>query len=409
MAKRASTPRAPASAPPRPAAGRPPLAPAGPPPLAPRRTRRAPLFLVGGLEGPPHPGLPLAGALSISTVCRGLDLPGRDGARPPLDDVRAMAVHLLPAVLLDQPGGGPYQLGGYGFGGVVAYELGRLLRGLGQQVARVFLFDAALPLPGQDPPADNPTLAVRELARMRHVACVWQGACRCGVDHAVPLSLQGAAIARALGGTDPDGYEDHLLAAVDTYSAAVRAYAAYRPPPSDLPVVLVRPANTANPWGLPSQLRLSASPGLGWENADIADLTTAVIPGDHITMFANPYLWDVATIVQRYLLVPQPGPRSRPAPRPAPVAPVTPVTPVGPVAPVGAVGSLATPASPPPAPAGPTAPPTRPTARPGPITVAMATATAVPDRSGDPFVVTSQSRRSSAQVSPRLGGWPAPG
>ncbi|ONH25690.1 thioesterase [Pseudofrankia asymbiotica] len=299
---------------PRPAPRR---APAG---AATRSRRPPPLFLVGGLEGPPHPGLPLAGALSVSTVCRGLDLPGRDGARTPLADVRAMAVHLLPSVLLDQPGGGPYQLGGYGFGGVVAYELGRLLRGLGQPVARVFLFDAALPLPGQAPPADNPKLAVRELARMRHLACVWQGACRCGVDHGVPLSTQGAAIARALGATDPDDYEDHLLDAVDTYAAAVRAYAAYSPPPSDLPVVLIRPANPANPWGQPSQLRLSTSPCLGWENTGVADLTTAVIPGDHITMFANPYLWDVATIVQRYLFNPQPAPRSAPAPRPAPAS-----------------------------------------------------------------------------------------
>jgi len=282
------------------------------------RRARAPLFLVGGLEGPPHPGLPLAGALSVSTPCRGLELPGRDGACAPLADVRAMAVHMLPSVLLGQPGGGPYLLGGYGFGGVVAYELGRLLRGLGQQVARVFLFDSALPLPGQPMPVDNPTLAVRELARMRHVACVWQGACRCGVDHTVPLSLQGAAIARALGAADPDRYEDHLLAATGTYMAALRAYAAYDPPPSDLPVVLIRTANTTNPWGLPSQLRLSASPSLGWEQIGVADLTTAVIPGDHTTMFATPYLWDVATIVQRLLPATQPGLRPIAATRPPP-------------------------------------------------------------------------------------------
>jgi len=317
-----------------------------------------------------------------------------------------MAVHLLPSVLLGQPGGGPYWLGGYGFGGVVAYELGRLLRGLGQQVARVFLFDAALPIAGQAPPDGNPTLAVRELARMRHLACVWQGACRCGVDHSVPLSVQGAAIARALGATDPDRYEDHLLDAVDTYTAALQAYADYRPPPSDLPVVLIRPANTANPWGLPSQLRLSPTPSLGWEEAGVADLVTAVIPGDHTTMFANPYLWDVATIVQRYLPHPQLRRRTGPPARPAAATrPAVPAMPAPGAAPAHAGASVPAPAGWA-VPVGAEATPTGPLPARGPITV---TATAAqPDRDADPFVVSRPPRRRSAPVRPPLGSRPRP-
>jgi thioesterase domain-containing protein len=279
------------------------------------RHRRAPLFLVGGLEGPPHPGVPLASALAdAGTLCRGLDLPGRDGARP-LDDVRAMAAYLLPRVLLGQPKG-PYQLAGYGFGGIVAYELGRLLRGLGQPVARVFLLDAALPVPGQDAPPPSPTLAVRELARMRHLACLWQDTCRCGVDHNVPLSLQGGRIARALGAIDPAGYEDHIMAAIDTYTAALRAYARYQPGPSDLAVVLVRAADAANSWGLPSQVALASSPCLGWERVPVGELRARAVPGDHATLFSGASLWEVATVIQSLLL---PHPTPFPAPPAAPL------------------------------------------------------------------------------------------
>lgn len=277
--------------------------------LSGRRDRRAPLFFVGGLEGPPHPGQPLASALN-TMPCRGLDLPGRDGARPPLDDVRAMASYFLPGVLLVQPWGGPFQLAGYGFGGILAYELGRLLRGLGQPVAPVFLFDAALPLPGQPPPQPNPQLAIRELARMRHVQCLWQGACRCGVDHAVPLSEQGARIARALGARDPARYEDHLLAAISTYSAGLRAYAAYRPGPSDLSVVVVRPADRSSGWGLPSQLGLYDSRCLGWERAAVGQLHLSVIPTDRASLFANPNHWELANLVHHHLTPPAPPPPS---------------------------------------------------------------------------------------------------
>jgi thioesterase domain-containing protein len=290
--------------------------PEGAVPPAPPAGRRAPLFLVGGLEGPPHPGVPLASALAdAGTRCRGIGLPGRDGARPPLDDVRTMAAHLLARLLVHQPTG-PYQLGGYGFGGILAYELGRLLRGLGQPVARVFLLDAALPLPGQEPPPPSPTLAVRELARMRHLACIWQDACRCGVDHTVPLSLQGGRIARALGAVDAAGYEDHILAAIDTYTAALHAYASYLPGPSDLAVVLVRAADASNSWGLPSQVALASSPCLGWERVPVGELRVRAVPADHATLFAGAALWDVATVIQSLLL---PHPASFPAPPAAPL------------------------------------------------------------------------------------------
>jgi thioesterase domain-containing protein len=275
------------------------------------RGRPAPLFLVGGLEGPPHPGLPLAGALGPEVPCRGLDLPGRGGERRPLDDVLAMAVHQLPGVLAAQPFG-PYQLAGYGSGGLVAYELARLLRGLGQPVRPVILLDSVLPLAGHPPLSADSVLAVRELARMRHLACGWQGACRCGVDHGAPLAAQGARIARALGAGDPNRYEEHILAAIDVYSAALRAFAAYQPGPSDLRVVLIRSADWSNVWGLPSQIARHTSPCLGWERVPVAGLRLHVVATDRPGLFTGTALHDVAGIVAHYLTGRPAGP-DRPA------------------------------------------------------------------------------------------------
>jgi thioesterase domain-containing protein len=263
--------------------------------------RRAPLFFVAGLEGSPHPGVPLAGALGPEVQTRGLDLPGRAGERPPLDDVRAMAAHLLPSVLVAQPWGGPYHLAGYASGGIIAYELARLLRGIGQPVAPLILVDTVLPLAGHPTLPVDSVLAVRELTRMRHLACGWQGACRCGVDHKMPLAAQGARIARALGGTDPDRYEEHILAATDVYTAALRAFAAYEPGPSDLRVALIRSADWSNVWGLPSQLARHTSPCLGWELVPMRGLRLHVVATNRPSLFTGSTLWEVAEIVSRYL------------------------------------------------------------------------------------------------------------
>jgi thioesterase domain-containing protein len=323
------------------------------------RGRPVPLFLIGGLEGPPHPGLPLAGALGPEVPCRGLDLPGRDGERPPLDDVLAMAVHLLPSVLVAQPFG-PYQLAGYACGGLVAYELARLLRGLGQPVRPVILLDTVLPLAGHPPLPADPVLAVRELARMRHLACGWQGACRCGVDHGAPLAAQGARIARALGAPGPHHYEEHILTAIGVYTAGLRAFATYQPGPSDLRVVLIRSADWSNVWGLPSQIARHTSPCLGWERVPVAGLRLHVVATDRPSLFAGSALDDVVGIVTYYL--------GRPTgPGPVAVAP-----------PAGAV-DVPGPSRAAPAPGLAPAPPTKPLARPVPVPVIRRGPAAWPD------------------------------
>ncbi|MBX6390200.1 MAG: thioesterase [Frankia sp.] len=281
--------------------------------------RDSPFILIGGLAGRPHPLRPLAHALGDSVHCRGLDLPGHDGRRPPPQDVRAAAARLLPAVLLAQPEG-PYHLGGVDFGGIVAYELARLLRSLGQPVARLVLFDAPLAVPGQPPPAVDPVRAVRELARLRHLTCLWQGGCDCGVDHSQPLSAQGARIARALGATDPARHEERILSAVTAYTAALRAYAAYWPRPSDVPTVLVHPAQPSPDWGRPSQVATYDTACTGWEFVGLADFRHAALPASRLTLFAQPHLAAIAALV-RVLLGPDRAARRRPPQPPRPPQP----------------------------------------------------------------------------------------
>jgi len=69
---------------------------------------------------------------------------GRDGLSPPLSRVEQMASHYLAELRSVQPTG-PYFLGGWSFGGLVAYEMARQLEQRGEKVAFLVLFQTICP------------------------------------------------------------------------------------------------------------------------------------------------------------------------------------------------------------------------------------------------------------------------
>jgi len=118
-------------------------------------TAARPFFCVGGALGAAYYLLPLARDVGSARPFYGLRAPGYDGSEAPLDTVEALAARYLESIRVVQPYG-PYLLGGHSFGGVVAYEMGRQLREAGEEVTRIVLLDAYVPIPGQPlPPVDE--------------------------------------------------------------------------------------------------------------------------------------------------------------------------------------------------------------------------------------------------------------
>lgn len=72
------------------------------------------------------------------------EAPGVDGVRPPLTSIEALAAHHLADLRAFQPSG-PYFIGGFCLGGIVAFELARQLRAQNQQVALLALFESPSP------------------------------------------------------------------------------------------------------------------------------------------------------------------------------------------------------------------------------------------------------------------------
>ena len=78
----------------------------------------------------------------------GLRPPGVDRATVPLASIEQLAAHYLQAIRAVQPHG-PYRLGGFCFSGLVAYEMARLLREQGEELAMLALIDAYPPRPSR--------------------------------------------------------------------------------------------------------------------------------------------------------------------------------------------------------------------------------------------------------------------
>ena len=85
-----------------------------------------------------------------------LQAAGLQGEQPPLDTVEAMATLYLQALRQVQPQG-PYRLGGWSSGGVIAFEMARQLEAQGEALEPLLLIDSPAPL--QHAPVDPHTLA----------------------------------------------------------------------------------------------------------------------------------------------------------------------------------------------------------------------------------------------------------
>jgi amino acid adenylation domain-containing protein len=104
------------------------------------RGDRQPFFCVHGIGGGVIDYLHLARHLGTEQPFYGLQATGADAD----SSVEGMASRYLEAVRKVQPGG-PYLLGGWSFGGLIAFEMARQFQELGQEVAMLALFDSIAP------------------------------------------------------------------------------------------------------------------------------------------------------------------------------------------------------------------------------------------------------------------------
>ncbi|MBN3924182.1 non-ribosomal peptide synthetase [Nostoc sp. NMS4] len=109
-----------------------------------------PFFCIHPIFGVVFPYYELAQNLGKNQPFYGLQPIGLDGKSSPLTRIEDMATHYIEALRRVQPKG-PYFLGGWSFGGWVAFEMAQQLQKSGEEVALLALLDTLAPIPGNIP------------------------------------------------------------------------------------------------------------------------------------------------------------------------------------------------------------------------------------------------------------------
>lgn len=260
-----------------------------------------PLFLIHPVGGTVTGYSDLAKRLSVPVY--GFEnqrpFPGRPTR---VSSVNEMARSYLPEVLKIQPQG-PYVLGGYSMGGVVAFELACQLRQAGHEVDCVITFDTPVrvqpPIDTPDEPATSRIMTMAQVvgSRMGEIKLVAEEVER--VPPAKRLEYLVAELRRQ------NILRPHInpaipLAMMRTTLDNEDLQRRYVPGMFDRPIFLLR-ALTPHP---PLQAETGASyddPSYGWQAVTTAPVEVVWLPGEHLTIMHEPHVEAVAAEVQRRL------------------------------------------------------------------------------------------------------------
>ncbi|MEW5930203.1 MAG: amino acid adenylation domain-containing protein, partial [Gemmatimonadota bacterium] len=268
--------------------------------LVPIRARgsRRPLFLVHPVGGSVMAYAALAARLDPEQPVFALRSRGTEPGEEPGGTVEEMARGYLEAVRAEQPAG-PYRLGGWSMGGVVAFEMARQLEAAGEEVETLVLIDSRVPRladPGRAAPRDE-VLLVQGFAQDLGIPADRLPApdAEAGGAGGAPYLGRVLGSARAAGLLPGDLDLARMQHLYGVFRFNLRAMHEYRPGSYGGRVTLLR----AGGRGLAG--RLLGKRAAGWERVARGELEVRTVPGTHHSMLREPWVETLAGEVERAL------------------------------------------------------------------------------------------------------------
>ncbi|MES1244270.1 MAG: amino acid adenylation domain-containing protein [Acidobacteriota bacterium] len=255
-------------------------------PIQPLQTpgSKPPFFCVHPMGGGVQAYLPLAKHLGPEQPFYGLE------AGESVSALEEMASSYVAALRTVQPTG-PYRLGGWSLGGLIAFEMARQIEAAGEQVVAV-LID---PTPPGGPP-DQPRGSARSVVTLAAALAFERGlAWTLHPDEVEALSAE-ARLERVLAelrrlGIAGEEIDLSILARhLEGCESRIEAARAYRPQPCASPILLVRPEE----WS-------GIDPKKGWRRLAKGGLRVERVPGHHGTMVQEPNVRELARLIAEYL------------------------------------------------------------------------------------------------------------
>jgi amino acid adenylation domain-containing protein len=229
-------------------------------------------------------------AESLDRPCYAFQAPGPACGRQPLDKVGAFAGLYLRALLEIRPRG-PYSLGGWSSGAVIAAELARQLEELGHRVDQLVVVDAPAPVIGRS--VDDTRLLLWFLEDLDigfdpRRADQGEFEKLAGLPRAERVSRVAQVLANGAGTGSGAAHldPDELAATLAVFESVVRACTAYTAAMVGADITVLRASD-----GVVSEFAghpYTAAPDWGWSGLSTGRTRSQVVPGRHHTLLTDP-------------------------------------------------------------------------------------------------------------------------
>jgi thioesterase domain-containing protein len=226
-------------------------------------------------------------ARQLGVAFYGLQAAGLDGSVAPQADAAVMANHYVSEVRRVQPHG-PYLIGGWSSGGVIAFEMARQLEETGEKVDRLVVLDCPAPLAPHAP--DQPVHMLRWFLEDLNVGVPMElldfDELR---EHPADDQLRLALERLRLSGWTSDVTElDDLDTIFRVFKATVAATRSYKSEPIEADILLLRARD-----GVVSEFRdhpYGKRNDWGWRLLTVGTVDAETVEGSHYTVLARPGL-----------------------------------------------------------------------------------------------------------------------
>ncbi|MFN8596431.1 MAG: amino acid adenylation domain-containing protein [Anaerolineae bacterium] len=248
--------------------------------------KKRPLFMVHPSGGSVHWYYDLARRLGDDQPLYGLQAQGLNGDRDLHTRIDEMAAHYVTAMREVQPNG-PYQIGGWSLGVIIAFEIARQLEQQGQAVSLLALLDQGpiLPLPKPIDDADylvntfgqNISLSIeklRELNAADQIAYVWEKARKAKWLYP-DVTLEQFRLFVTILRTHTEAWRNYE---VGSFAGHVTLFRAEKPTE-----------------------HTPREPDFGWSTYALGGVTIVDVPGDHLGMMHEPHVAALADRLQTCL------------------------------------------------------------------------------------------------------------
>jgi amino acid adenylation domain-containing protein len=256
--------------------------------IQPRGSGR-PFFCVHAMGGTVFSYIDLARSLGSDQPFYGLQSQGY-GEEEPLTRIEDMASYYIEQIRGVQAEG-PYLLGGWSMGGVVAYEMAQQLTAAGHRVGLLALFDTGTP--DSEPvshPEDDEEFSHQVISMIAEtVGLAWDGYRHADIDEQLKHLLEIAEMPKSSDGSFPEETLTEARRHLRVLQNNMRALMKYAPRPYPGRVTLFKASEGTNEHPFdPEDL------GLGWEELAMGGVDIRMISGTHENMVSAPHVSDLA-------------------------------------------------------------------------------------------------------------------